>query len=305
MRRFSLWWVATRPFSFSMSAIPPILGALIAALDDDALPLNWFHLFLTLLGCVLAHGAANLLGDYCDFRNRLDRDGTYGSSGLLVAKSLSPREVLHEAIVLYSVAGLIGAYLVLAIPGGAFLLALILMGGALGVFYTVGPVALKYRALGDVAVFISFGSAMTLGSYYVQAHHFSWDPVLYALPIAFLVDAVLHSNNLRDVQNDRVIRIKTVPLLIGERNAKLMYYGLVFGAYVSIPILVAFAGLPEISLITLLSVPIALKGIKMVRDKNSMPNHQFAFIDAATAQLHLAFGSLLVLAFLVQTLVLL
>jgi 1,4-dihydroxy-2-naphthoate octaprenyltransferase len=300
MSRVSLWWRAVRPFSFTVSLIPPILGAVIAVLENPALQFNWVHFFLTAIGCMMAHAGANLLSDYFDHKTRVDREGTFGSSGLLVEKLMKPIQILRGGWLSLIVAGGIGAYLVLVTPKGTFLLWLILVGGIFGVFYTAAPVAFKYHALGDIAVFISFGPAMVLGAYYVQAHRFSWVPVLYALPIALLVDAILHSNNLRDIENDGKVDIKTIPILIGETSSKVLYCALIFGAYLLILILIALAGLSVVTLLTFISFPLAIKLVKTVRHKEEVPPEQFAMIDASTAQFHLTFGILMIISLLIH-----
>ena len=58
MGNVALWWRAARPFSFTVSVIPPILGALIAVLENPGLRLGWGPLALTLFGCVAAHAGA-------------------------------------------------------------------------------------------------------------------------------------------------------------------------------------------------------------------------------------------------------
>lgn len=303
MSSIALWWRAVRPFSFTVSIIPPILGAVLAVFENPGLKINWFRFILTMIGCITAHAGANLLSDYYDYEARVDREGTFGSSGLLVGKIMQPRQIFWGGLVGILIALGIGLYLVFVTPNGLFLLGLIFLGGILGVFYTAHPIAFKYRALGDIAVFISFGSAMVLGAYYVQAHGFSWAPVLYALPIALLVDAILHSNNLRDIANDEAVHIKTIPILVGEKVSKWIYYGLIFGAYVLILILIVWAGLPSLSLLTFLSLPLAIKLVKMVRDKEKMPEKEFAMIDAATAQFHLTFGMLMILSLIIYLLI--
>lgn len=300
MSRIALWWSAIRPFAFTVSLIPPILGAVIAVMENPGLRFHWPRFFLTLIGCMVAHAGANLLSDYYDFKVGVDREGTFGSSGVLVKGIMQPGQIFRGAWIAVFMAVGIGIYLVWVTPHGSFLLGLILLGGILGIFYTANPFAFKYRALGDVAVFISFGSAMVLGAYYVQAHRFSWGPVLYALPIALLVDAVLHSNNLRDIGNDSVVNIRTVPILIGEGLSKLLYYGLIFGAYVVTLVLILWGGLSPVTLLTFLSCPLAFKLARMVRNKDRVPVQQFAMIDAATAQFHLTFGILMILSLLVQ-----
>ncbi len=297
MAKISLYWRATRPWSFTVSVMPPILGAIIAVSENPDLSFHWWYFILTLVGCVLAHAAANALSDYFDFKVGVDRQGTYGSSGVLVEQSMKPAELLRFASFLYLVAGIIAAYLIVTIPKGMFLFWLVLIGFILGAFYTMAPFKFKYRAMGDVAVFIAFGSAMTLGAYFVQAQHFSWSPILFALPMALLVIAILHSNNLRDIANDAVVNIRTIPILIGESRAKALYYIFLIGAYILIPILVIFAALPWLSLLTVISLPLALKAIKMVQEKNIMPPEKFAMIDAMTAQLHMVFSLLFIISF--------
>jgi 1,4-dihydroxy-2-naphthoate octaprenyltransferase len=300
MSQVSIWWRAVRPFAFTVSLIPPIMGAILALIENPGLKFDVIHFILTLIGCMVAHAGANLLADYYDFRTRVDREGTFGSSGLLVEKIMEPSQILRGGWTALFIAGAIGIYLVITTPGGSFLIWLILIGGIFGVFYTAGPIEFKYRALGDTAVFVSFGPAMVLGAYFVQAHHFSWSPVMYAIPIALLVDAVLHSNNLRDIESDSEVNIKTVPILIGEKRAKAMYYGLVYGAYASTLILIPFAKLSPFVLLTFLSLPLAVKLTSMVQHKSMLPPEQFAMIDAATAQLHLAFGLLTITALLLH-----
>jgi 1,4-dihydroxy-2-naphthoate octaprenyltransferase len=304
MTPISMWWRAVRPFSFTVSVIPPILGATIALLENPNLHFKWGHFFLTLIGCVMAHAGANLLSDYFDYKMGVDREGTFGSSGLLVEKVMRPKQILRGAWMALIMAGVIGVYLVLSTPKGMLLIWLMLLGAIFAVFYTARPIAFKYRAVGDVAVFISFGPAMVLGAYYVQAHHFSWGPVLYALPVAVLVDAILHSNNLRDMENDRKVNIRTIPIVIGETGARFMYYGLIFGAYLLTLILITWAGLSVISLLTFLSLPLAIKLAQLVHRKDRVPGSKFATIDAATAQLHMIFGVLMITSLFFHHLVL-
>jgi 1,4-dihydroxy-2-naphthoate octaprenyltransferase len=298
MARIALWWRAVRPFAFTVSVIPPILGSLIAVSENPGLKFNWFHFFLTLIGCMIAHSGANLLSDYYDFRKGVDRLGTLGSSGVLVERLMRPQEVLYGALAADFMASLIGAYFIFSLPNGIMLFWIILVGAVLSFFYTAKPFALKYHGLGDIAVFVSFGPAMTLGAYFVQTHRLSWSPILYALPIAFLVDAILHSNNLRDIQNDTTARISTVAILLAESRAKWMYYLLLGSAYLSILVLIFLTRLPWLSLLTLLTLPLATKLIKMVSLKGKLLQEQFAFIDTATAQLHSAFGALMIVSLL-------
>ncbi|HOY43569.1 MAG TPA: prenyltransferase [bacterium] len=296
MATLKAYFLATRPWSYTVSVLPPVFGLLIAIIDVAGLQVDWVKFVLTLLGCNLAHSGSNTLSDYFDFKTRVDREGTYGSSGMLVAKVMTPPEMLRWALILYAAAGAIGLYLILTSGNPGLLIALVAAGFILGFFYTMAPFNFKYHALGDVGVFLAFGLLIPLGSYAVQTGLFSWKPLLWCIPAALLVDAILHSNNLRDIPFDSAVHIKTVPILIGERRAQTMYYVLVLGAYALIPLLVISTGLTWLSLLVFLSLPVALQNIRTVRRKQEMAIEQFAGIDAATAKLHLLFGLLFIAA---------
>ena len=103
MKRLSLWWRALRPFSLTVSFLPPLLGGALALLLGR--PVSPLTLSLTLIGCMAAHGASNLISDYYDFVKRVDRPGTYGSSGLLVAGLVKPSTFLAGGGFLGALAG--------------------------------------------------------------------------------------------------------------------------------------------------------------------------------------------------------
>ena len=299
MKKLKLYWRAARPFTFTVSVVPPILAAAIALYEDPLLDIKWFYLLLTILGCFLAHAGSNIFSDYFDFMKKVDREGTYGSSGVLVEGLLTTRDAILLSLFCFIVASAIGAFFILALPGGSSLIWLIALGAFLGFFYTAKPFVIKYRALGDIAVFLAFGPAMCLGAFFVQAGHYSWTPVVYSIPVALLVDAVLHGNNLRDIKNDSAVDITTLPMMIGEENAKRMYYVLLIGAYTAVPLLIIFARLTWFSLLTFASLPLAIKLIKTVKNKQNLPEPEFASIDARTAQFHCAFSILFIISIVI------
>jgi len=299
MKNIKIWLRAARPWSFTVSVVPPVLGSIIALNENPGLSLNWPRFLLTLTGCVAAHAAANAFSDYFDYKKGVDRPGTYGSSGVLVENLLTPKQLLIVPAVGFLTAAAAGLYLMAALPNGTALVWLALSGAFLGFFYTTPPFAIKYRALGDIAVFLAFGPLMTLGAYFVQAGDYYWKPFLYAIPAAILVAAVLHGNNLRDIKADSATGIKTVAILLKDAGAKKMYYALLTGSYAATVLLVIFAGLTWFSLLTFLSLPLAIKLIKTVRDKKTAGEKDFASIDAMTARLHSAFSLLFIIALLI------
>jgi 1,4-dihydroxy-2-naphthoate octaprenyltransferase len=294
------WWRATRPFAFTVSVIPPILGSIIAVMESPEINFNWFYFIIALIGSVSIHASSNMFNDYFDYKKNVDREGTYGSSGLLVEKVLTPKTLFTGAIILFLLSMLIGLYFLMILPNKITFLLILLTGGFLGFFYTAGPISLKYKALGDIAVFIAFGPAMVLGAYFIQTHVFSWTPILYALPIAFIVVAILHGNNIRDMENDRVANIKTIAIKLGLNKAKIIYYSLIILSYLTVLSLILFYNLPFFTLIILFSAPIALKLINLVKNKEKSDEKQFAMIDAFTSQFHMIFSILFIVGILIK-----
>ncbi|MCS7170297.1 MAG: prenyltransferase, partial [Candidatus Kapabacteria bacterium] len=203
----SLFWKAVRPFSFTATLAPVLLGSLVAPV------LHWGLFLLTLLGTLLAHAGVNVISDYMDWRRGADTWKVLGSSRVLVDGLMNPRTHLRFGIVLIVAAAIVGAALVsLSGPAIWYLMA---AGAALGIFYTVPPIGLKYRALGDIAVFLAFGPLMALGAYYVQTSQLDWLPVWLSIPIGLLTIGILHGNNYRDIAEDRAAGYHTVASLLG------------------------------------------------------------------------------------------
>jgi len=302
MSSIKLWWKAVRPFAFSASATPAALGAVMAAAVYPDLTIEWIDFFLVILGSMLVHAGTNLINDYYDFKCGVDREGTYGSSGLLVGKIMKPEQTLKGAVICFASATVFALYFILTAVNPWIFIIICSISLISGIMYTFAPVALKYHALGDIQVFLFMGIIITSGSFYVQTQEFSWIPVFFSIPVGLLVDAILHSNNYRDIGFDRNAGIATLAIKLGEKGSRALYYFLVLGAYITIVVLILFANLHPVALLTFLSLPIALKLASLAGKKGNVPIEKFATIDIQTAQLHMLFGVLFIISFVIQIL---
>jgi len=290
------WIIAFRPWALPASTMPVVFGTSLAVVIGKARFLLGPFL-LALIGMVVLHTAANMLSDVFDFRRGLDKDVT-PVSGAIVRGWLSTRQVAAGSAFLFVIGAAIGLYLVSVT--GRTLLVIGALGLAVGVFYT----ALKYHALGDLAVFLDFGLP-GLGAWVVQTRRFSWIPVVWTIPMAMLVVAILHANNWRDSISDRERRVTTVAALLGDRGS-LLYYGfLVFGSMAIVVGLIFLPGLvssrltamPLTFLVTLLALPRALSLWGRARRRHAPRQPMdFLILDGATANYNLVFGLLCTLA---------
>jgi len=287
------WLIAARPWALPASTMPVVFGTSMAVVVGGA-RLAPFRFLLALLAMIVLHSAANMLSDVFDARRGLDKDVT-PMSGAIVRGWLSGGAVAAGSAVLFAVGVAAGLWLV-ALTGTTLLLI-----GIAGVMIGASYSLLKYHALGDLAVFLNFGLLGSLGAWVVQTGSFSWVPVVWTVPMAMLVVAVLHANNWRDIASDGERRVRTFASILGDRGSFIYYGILIFGsmilifALMSVPRLVSFglAAMPWRFVIVLLALPRTL--ILWGRAKRRLQPLQpldFVILDGATAQYNLIFGLL-------------
>lgn len=290
-----IWMQATRPFSFTASITPVLIGAAWA--HYSAGEIRWFLFPFFLLSSLLIHAATNLISDYEDYKRGVDKDYTYGSSGVLTAKLLPPEEVRKGAYVLFGFALLLG--LIIIAFRGVPILILGIGGIAGGYFYTVSPIGYKYLALGDACVFLFMGVLLVLGVFLALTGFINYQVFLISIPISLLVTAILHANNVRDIQHDKQAGIQTFASKIGHPKSQNQYYLLIMGAY-GVTLILVLANIVSVwSLIVFLSLPLALKNINTMRTSKPNKPKTLASLDQDTAKLHLLFGILFIISLLI------
>jgi 1,4-dihydroxy-2-naphthoate octaprenyltransferase len=287
-------FIATvKPQSLAISVISVSVGTAVAALHGS---IHGVHYFLTLLGISLLHAGSNVINDYFDFRNKIDTrevPGSYATEGrVLIQEWLRPNQVLGLALIFFALSLPIGIYLTVTRGLPVFILGFI--GFLTGLFYTARPIAFKYVAMGEPAVFFIWGPLTVSGAYYVQTGQFSSQALLISLPIGILVALILFANNIRDIGFDGGVGIRTIATVLGRTRAIRVYQMLVAAVYAMALVLLMNGQLNGWVLLTWFSLPLAIKLIKIL--KTEVPKDA----DARTAQLDTAFGVLLILSILLQ-----
>lgn len=293
----SLWFQAVRAFSFTASAVPVLVGSFLAWLEMES-GFNWGIFIMALFAGVIYHAATNLISDYFDFIKGVDTKETYGSSKILPFGLMKPGQILRGSIVLWIIGIALGLWLVYL--RGLPILILGIVGFIGGVFYTADPVGMKYRGLGEPWVFLMMGPLMVLGGYMAQGLPFGWHVVWVSLPVGFLVAAILQANDFRDIEDDSRAGFKTASITGGKTFGALFYYFLLVGSYISVVVMILADVISPWSLIVFITVPIALKLMKVVNPRLSKTDPALATADVQTAQFHFLFGILLTLSFVLN-----
>lgn len=286
--KFSAWYKAARPRTLTATYAPLGLAAVIAVQDGV---FDLVRFVLSLVGALFLQVAANLINEYFDFRRGADEHKTAGQGMIIKNAVLTPRDVLIGAGVTVLAGVLIGLYLLS--QSGSLLLWIGLGGVLVVITYTAGPFPLAYNGLGEIAVFIFMGPLMVLGAYYVMSGEFSWTPVVAAIPLGFMVAAIMHANNVRDLDADRAVNKNTIAVRLGREKARIAYVVWVAGAYISAVVLVSFDVMPVTTLLVLLTLPEANRLIGIVRTHDDVPMLHQAM--GRTAKLHGRFGFWMVL----------
>ncbi|MEM9955165.1 MAG: 1,4-dihydroxy-2-naphthoate octaprenyltransferase [Chloroflexota bacterium] len=290
--KIAAWVQATRPRVFTASFVPMGLAAVIA-IDDGVFNLSYF--VLALLGVMFLQTTANLVNEYMDFKRGSDDLKQAGQSMALKQKLLTEQEILYGAI-FATLAGIaIGLYLLF--QSGPWLWAIGIGGVLIAITYTAGPFPLAYNGLGEVAAGVFMGPMIVLGTYYVMSPDLTafkaWQLTALSFPIMFTTAAILHANNIRDLEADRVANKRTLAVVFGRDIARKEYIGLLVAAYVSQFILIALTWMPITTLLTLLMIPTTRKLIHIFNTETDPKILHPA--QGNTAKLHGQFGLLMVL----------
>jgi 1,4-dihydroxy-2-naphthoate octaprenyltransferase len=269
--------------------VPVAAAGALAAIDGR---FSWPLFLAALAAAVLLHVGTNVTNEIFDVRKGIDDITSPRASHALLKGRLAEREAFAVAAVAYLAAAAIGVRLIVARGWPVAVLGLLGLVGGLG--YTAPPLEYKFRALGVPLVFLLMGPLMVAGAYYVVAGSFSWRALAASVPVGLLVTAILHGNEWRDIGDDARAGISTLSIRAGRRVAHLLYLSLVVGAYLVLSLAVAVHALPAQSLLAMLSLPLLVRAIRSSELGASGQQRAIAMIDLETAQLHAAFGFLLV-----------
>jgi len=300
-RRIAFWLRTSRYEFFTGVLAPTLVGGAVAYWEKGTL--HGGLLLLTLLGLVGLQAAANLANDYFDHLSGNDalnvsfvRPFT-GGSRVIQRGLAAPREVLAASLL--SLVGGAAIGLLLTWLRGWPVLALGLVGGLTGFFYTAPPLALGYRGLGEIFIALDFGILPVLGTYYVQARTFSAAALWASLPVALLILAVLWINQFPDYDADRAVGKRHWVVRLGRQRAAGVYIGLMALTYLLLLPAVALEVLPPLVLLALFTLPLAARGMNVALREYDRPR-PLAPANAATIGVHLLFAVLMTIGLTVD-----
>jgi len=245
----SKWLIAVRAAVLIMTFLSAAIAGILAI---QAGKFNFWLWMLLVIGLVMAHATNNLINDYTDFVRGVDQDNYYRAQygpQPLVHGLMNRRQLIQYAVITGLIAVACGAILVYTRGGYTFLL----MGlGAFFVLFYTFP--LKYIALGEVAVLVVWGPLMIGGGYYVITGEWDWLVVLASLPYALGVTGVIFGKHIDKIDMDMERSIRTLPVLLGDRNSRYMVIGMFLMQYLLVVYLVIANYFTLVALVVFLAI---------------------------------------------------
>lgn len=216
-----LWLRIIRPQTL-FASVCPVLAALI--LTGICRPLV---AMVTILCSLSLQILSNLINDYYDFKRGADKKARAGFRRALAEGEVTEKQMLHACYITVGIAILLGLYLVTV--GGIPILLIGLSAILFAWLYTATSHSLSYLGIADIFVLLYYGILASLGTAILQGVmpeglHTSFSTVS---PLARILSAgavsglismcVLMINNLRDMEDDRLVGKRTFPVRFGKR----------------------------------------------------------------------------------------
>jgi 1,4-dihydroxy-2-naphthoate octaprenyltransferase len=211
----AVWIQAARPKTLIASISPVLIGSAMA-MKEGSFSL-WIFCFLLLVGIGIQI-STNLANDWLDFVKGADTKGRKGPPRVTQQGLVSVQQI--RKMTLLSTCFTAIASLPLIWEGGAWIAGLVVLALLFAIGYTGGPIPLAYVGLGDLCVLLFFGPVATGCAYFLHTHALSYASILIGFCPGLLSCALLALNNLRDEEEDRKSRKKTLIVRFGSRLGK-------------------------------------------------------------------------------------
>ena len=214
------------PQTWAASIAPVLVGAALTLTQRNADGVRYFFtargvliFFLMLFTSILLQSAVNVLNDYADFKKGTDT--AENSVDLvdvpIINKNLNPKSALNVALAYLVIAAISGFTVVFMTSWLTLVMGL--FGAAIVGLYSLGPKPISYLPLSEVISGLVMGEIICIATYYALT--MTMQPALFfwALPLFFTIATIMQTNNTCDIDRDREVGRKTLPLLLGKKQS--------------------------------------------------------------------------------------
>lgn len=293
----ALWYrvfKSIRAISLTATLLPAVAVVLLnlhLGFEVDA-----FTLVTAVLAMLFLQVAVNVFNDVEDYIKLIDLPDSLGGSGVIQSGWLSTQQMSRLAW------GALGIACVLALPAvfkspEYIMVCAILAGlGVLG--YSGKPFRFKYRALGDMFVFLLCGPVLTLGVSIAATNTFNESTVLLGVYFGLIACGILNANNLNDINIDSQSGAKTLASVLGFEQARWLQLAYYSAAFISL--LPLAWTVSAWLLLPWLAVPLIYKHISVLFSAQYCQDESLAQIRFDAAKLHMVLSIMICLGLFIS-----
>ena len=285
--------LTARPKTLSAAVVPVLVATALVAAEGAGI--SWRTSVFAALSAILIQVGTNFVNDALDFIKGADRETRLGDARASQSGWFSHQRVLVMGFACFLAASAFGLPLVL--EGGWPILIIGLVSLSLGYAYTGGPWPLAYVGLGDLFVILFFGLVAVGGVYFLQTHAITGPALVAGLQVGLLATVLIAINNLRDLEQDRLVGKRTLAVRLGPRRGRLEVPALFAGAF-ALNIYWFASGYRFAPFLPLLVIPLAYKVAHAVM--TTPPGRAYNGLLARASAVHVAFGVLLSVGLLLK-----
>lgn len=284
VNKLYVWLKAVRAISLTATLMPAI--AVLLWLQVLALDINWFVSICAVFGVLCLQVSVNLFNDVGDYIKLIDLPSTLGGSGVIQQGWVNTLTVKKAAIVFLVLGCVLGFPALLHAPVAILMCGILAVMGVVG--YSGKPFNLKYKGLGDLAVFVLCGPVLTMGFSYAATGMVQDGVVLIGCYFGFAAAAILNANNMNDIEVDTSRGASTLASVMGfvvARNWQALYY--IF-AYLCLFNIESESYI--LKLLPMITLPLAVLQIKKLKATNNSSDISLVNVRFDAAKLHLLMG---------------
>ena len=211
--------MTTPPAVLLSATAPALLGILFAIESVGCIP-PVLTVFLLLIP-TLMNAAVDVLNDYYDYMSGNDsHDNIVSESDAPLAYHQvdDPKPALWFGVGLFVIAGLMGIYVI--VVSGILPAIIGVIGGIVAVTYSGSKVATSYMPIGEPLAGFTMGGLIPLGVYAALTGEINGFILYKAIPMMLIVSQFMLINNACDMERDKIAGRKTLPIIIGQKNAQ-------------------------------------------------------------------------------------
>lgn len=206
-----LWLRIIRPQTL-FASLCPVVAALLAMPEAVS---SWTVAVVTIVCSMALQILSNLINDYYDFKRGTDKKGRAGFKRALAEGEVDEDQMLTACMVALGVCLSCGSFLITV--GGWVIVGIGVSALLFAWLYTATSYSLSYLGIADIFVFLYYGVFAAIGTYYLQTEGFSWRVFHTGAVCGLISMCVLLINNLRDMDSDRLVGKRTLPVRFGRK----------------------------------------------------------------------------------------